>query len=120
MRLKEFGLILFSLTLLACAGLELQEKKASIPVGQVNPEIDFSNETPDCTTAGERIAASIQEGMALADVTRLVGKPGWKLPGSWWWAQSFNKSGRPFVRFELGASSLDAAVLGFSADTSDC
>lgn len=120
MRIRDFVVALWSLQLMGCVGLELKEKKATIPVGQIKPEVDFSAETPDCITAGERIAANLQEGMALGDVIRLVGKPGWKLPGSWWWTQSFDNVGKPFVKFDLGARSMDTAVKSFSADTSDC
>ena len=121
MHMRLVILILITLPLINCAGFKPIEKKATIPVGQINPEIDFSKDTPDCETAGERIAASVQEGMALADVQRLVGKPGWRFPGLWLWSASFDRSDRPFVRFGLGAAgNPQAPVLSFGAETSDC
>lgn len=90
------------------------------PVVTVKPEIDFSAETPACTVAGQRLAEHVEVGMTLKDVTRLVGKPKWKVTGSWWWSKSFTKKGKPVVRFGLQRGRDDTVITSISSDTSGC
>lgn len=93
---------------------------ASIPVGTVKPELDYSNDQPDCETTAQRIADNVQVGMTLADVRRLVGSPRVILPGSWWWTEGFSTKGRPHVRYPFGPSGDDVPVTSVSTDTSNC
>lgn len=86
----------------------------------IKPELDFSDEKPDCTTAGARLAEHIEIGMTLDDVIRLVGKPSLKLPGFWWWSGTVSKEGRPMVKFPIGRSQGDVVITELRSDTSSC
>jgi len=91
-----------------------------IPIGTVKPELDFSNEVPDCETAAQRIRDNVTEGMVLADIRRLVGKPRAALPGSWWWSSGFGSTGRPFVRFGFGTGDDTVPVTSFGGGDAGC
>ena len=83
------------------------------------PDLDYSSEVPDCRTAAQRIEDNVQIGMRLADVRRVVGRPKFVFPGSWWWTSGFSLGGLPNVRFAPGLSE-DVPVTGVSIDTSSC
>lgn len=100
--------------------LGLQETVAETPAVKVKPELDYSAESPDCATAAARLAENIQVGMALSEVQRLVGKPKFKVPGSWWYASSFSKGGVPVVKFQFGSSIGTKPVKSFSAESDNC
>ena len=91
-----------------------------LPASQLKPEIDHSGETPDCVTAGERLAEHIEVGMTLKDVTRLVGQPFYQLPGSWRWSNTFGSSGIPTVRFLIGAAHPDSKVTSVVTENFNC
>jgi len=55
----------------------------------VKPDIDYSGETPGCMVAAQRLVDNVEVGMTLKDVTRLVGKPRYKITGSWWWKKKY-------------------------------
>ena len=123
-RLK-FVLASLALTsLVACSTLsdivgELDEV-ADPPEVKVKPELDYSGETPDCKTAGKRLAENIEVGMALDEVIRLVGKPSFRLPGSWWWSAKFSEAGVPVVKFQFGAGVGTKPVNSFVSDIDKC
>ena len=128
MTIKKIFTMVASVSLLAgCATMESmlgnsgnKTDEFPTPVVTVKPEIDFSAETPACTVAGQRLAENVEVGMTLKDVTRLVGKPKWKITGSWWWSKSFSKRGKPVVRFGLQRGRDDTIITGISTDTSGC
>ena len=125
---KRILTILTALGLLAgCTTMESMLGKSGdsadkfpTPILTVKPEIDFSDETPLCTVAGQRLAEHVEVGMTLKDVTRLVGKPRWKITGSWWWSKSFTKKGKPVVRFGLQRGRDDTVITSISTDVSGC
>ena len=90
------------------------------PMAMILPDIDYSSESPDCETAGQRLADNIEVGMTLGDVRRLVGKPVFRLPGSWWWSRGLSKTGKPFVEFDLVLSNDDVKVKKVSTSVSGC
>ena len=119
--------LLILLFLTSCAGKTVstgtdagQEKAGKPAVARVKPAIDYSKDSPDCKTAGQRIAENIEVGMRQKDVVRLVGKPQWNLPGSWWWSASFDKSGKPTVLFNVLDDPANPRVSNFISDTSGC
>lgn len=123
------NIIPLTLVLIAVSGCSLIPNAADEPVppagsakmvALVAPELDYSDETPDCVTAGQRIAAHIEVGMTLEDVRRLVGNPRWDLPGQWWWSASFSETGRPRIKFPFGRGLPDVKVTGVQADTDRC
>ncbi len=112
---------LCSLILVGCASTEKVEPASSQPIAVLKPEIDFSTEIPDCETAGARIAEHVMVGMPLSEVRRLVGKPAYRFPGSWWWSGSFDKEGMPVVFYNaLSVLSEDVPVTRFISDTDRC
>ncbi len=122
----SIGSVVLLVALSGCASNPLvteatpETAPASAAAPKVKPDIDYSNETPDCLTAGQRIAENVVVGMTRQDVSRLVGNPAWKLPGSWWWSASFDKDGKPVVFFNGLASAQKQRVTSVSADTSAC
>ncbi|MEM7260155.1 MAG: hypothetical protein AAF404_22500 [Pseudomonadota bacterium] len=109
------------LLLHGCAVTEPEVSTPPTPVATIKPDIDYSGTSPDCQTAGERIAANVIVGMPLSEVRRLVGKPAYRFPGSWWWSGSFDKAGRPYIQYDaVTGGSSDARVTEVSADTEKC
>lgn len=119
-----FSIVLFlAFALISACSFSLPqlEQAESIPVGTIKPEIDFSDENPDCATAAKRIEENLVVGMTLADVRRLVGEPRLVLPGLWAWNGDFSRKGRPAVRFSLGGSGFDdSPISSFSFESSNC
>ena len=121
---KLFPIILLpvlGLTSACTFSLPKIEAPESIPVGTIKPELDFSDENPDCATAAKRIEENLVVGMALADVRRLVGEPRLVLPGLWAWNSDFSREGRPVVRYSLAGSGCDdSPISSFSFESSNC
>ena len=109
-----------ALLLSACAATEKPELEKSAPIAVFKPDVDYSDETPDCKTAAARIEANIKVGTPLSEVRRLVGKPAYRFPGSWWWSGSFNVKGHPSIFYDAVAASSTAVVSKFSFDISRC
>ena len=86
----------------------------------IKPEIDYSSETPDCETAGTRLAEYIDVGMTLGDVRRLVGSPTFRLPTTWWWSRGFSKTGKPYIEFPLVTGNDDIKITNVVSDISGC
>jgi hypothetical protein len=86
----------------------------------IKPEIDYSSETPDCETAGKRLAENIEVGMTLGDARRLVGKPTFRLPTTWWWSRGISKTGKPYIEFPLVLSDDDVKITNVVTDVSGC
>jgi len=129
MNVKSALLVVAVTTQLAgCASLESALGKSKDktpdsfpkPVFLVKPEIDYSGEYPNCVVAGQRLADNVEVGMTLKDVTRLVGQPRWKIPGSWWWSKSFSKAGKPLVRFGIQKGQDDTVITGLDTSTDRC
>lgn len=125
MNYKPAIITLVTLTLMSCSTVQefigaIDDDATAIPAVKVKPDLDYSEELPDCVTAGERLAENIQVGMTLDEVIRLVGKPRYKLPGSWWWSASFSEKGVPVVKFRIGAGIGTKPITSFLADTEDC
>lgn len=125
MKYKPALIALVALPLISCSTarefIGATDDAVVIPVvAKVKPELDFSAELPGCVTAGERLAENIQVGMTLNEVLRLVGRPKFKLPGSWWWSSSFSENGIPVVKFQLGPGSGSTPVTSFLSDTENC
>lgn len=123
--LIRMSVIALLITLAGCANLEAlmggkEQKFEPLDTPILKPEIDYAAEYPDCMTAGKRLAENIEIGMTLNEVTRLVGKPRWKVPGSWWWSKSFSKEGKPLVRFAFQKGREDTRVTAIETDTSRC
>jgi len=97
-----------------------RDQAVVIPEGTIKPELDFSEESPDCATAAKRIEENVVVGMTLADVRRVVGEPRLVLPGVWTWNSDFSRKGRPAVRFALGSGFDDEPVSSFSFESSGC
>jgi len=96
------------------------ENENTIPFGTIEPDLDYSNETPDCFTAAQRIEDYVVEGMTLADVRRLVGQPRVILPGTWYWTAGFTREGRPAVYYAFGPADDDVPVKSTSTATNLC
>ena len=96
-----------------------EEGDESIMLADIDPNLDYSDEVPDCKTAAQRIADNVQIGMRLADVRRVVGRPKFVFPGTWWWTEGFSTGGRPHVRFSPGISE-DVPISSVSTETSGC
>jgi len=110
-------------TSMACTAINTTKPEPEpIPAPTYKPEIDYSGESPDCETAGQRIKKHVKVGMTLREVRRLVGNPRYKIPGSWWWSNSFSlkKSARPTVTFPPAPADDDLKVLSFTASTTGC
>jgi outer membrane protein assembly factor BamE (lipoprotein component of BamABCDE complex) len=86
----------------------------------VSPDLDYSNTVPDCETAGKRIAESIKVGMPVSEVLRLVGKPAYRFPGSWWWSNTFDKEGWPYIQYDALFGTKDGKITRVSSDTTNC
>lgn len=87
----------------------------------IKPEINYSDSIPDCETAGLRISENVTAGLPVYEVIRLVGKPAYRFPGSWWWSSGFSKTGKPYIQYDaIGSTVADGVVTKFSADTSKC
>ena len=97
-----------------------EEPVVALPIGKIKPEIDYSNESPGCELAAERISAHVEVGMALVDVRRLVGQPQVILPSRWLWTKGFTVDGRPMVSHKGGPGDETAPITAFSTDTSAC
>ncbi|OED44487.1 hypothetical protein AB833_01555 [Chromatiales bacterium (ex Bugula neritina AB1)] len=97
-----------------------QPAREKIDGSKVKPELDYSKESPDCVTAGQRIADNLQVGMSQKDVLRLVGKPKFRLPGNWWWSFSFDKTGKPIVFFNPLGDVVNPDVVKIVSDTDRC
>ncbi len=114
---------LSAFALQGCSKISIPESEpepVAAPIAMVKPEIDYSSESPDCETAGQRLADNIEVGMTLGDVRRLVGKPVYRLPGSWWWSRGLSKTGKPNVQFDLVVSNDDVKVKKISTAVSGC
>ncbi len=122
MKLKAVFLGLSVSLICGCAVNDIPQplSQESVTRAKVKPELDYSNETPDCKTAALRIAENIEIGMTLSDVQRLVGKPKWKLPGSWWWSSSLSETGRPNIRYPIGPGTRDVVITGLSSEFGEC
>jgi len=122
----KVSVIAFALLLTGCASVQSivgsadEEPTFPTPVLMVKPDIDYSGETPGCMVAAQRLVDNVEVGMTLKDVTRLVGKPRYKITGSWWWSKSFSKSGKPRVRFDFQRGQDDTVITGIDTDTSGC
>ena len=96
-----------------------EEGNEAIMIADIDPNLDYSSEVPDCKTAAQRIADNVQVGMILADVKRVVGRPKFVFPGTWWWTEGFSVTGRPNVRFSPGGND-DVPITSFSTESSGC
>lgn len=124
MRKMKFSAGLCSVVVIVlqgCIASPAIENPPSEPVAAVKPEIDYSDTSPDCNTAAQRIADNVSAGVPMREVVRLVGKPAYKLPGIWWWSDSFSRTGHPYVRYNVADLNADEeTVTEISTDTSSC
>lgn len=91
-----------------------------VEVGKLKPEIDYSNESPGCELAADRLSENVQVGMTLGEVRRLVGKPRVILPGRWFWTRGIGFGGRPMVSYGFGPADSSVRITAFSTDIFGC
>lgn len=122
---KTVVIALLALSVMSCTSARdmigaVDQVAITDPATRVSPELDYSDESPDCLTAANRLAENVEVGMPLDEVIRLVGKPRYKLPGSWWWGAAFSEKGVPVVKFQLGPGVGTKPVTSFLSETESC